>query len=95
MDNITVSRDTNPDYVKFIESNSAQWVKVQGVSVLRVHSQKYVGSPCSGRKNSARFDIVDIEKGEIVTQLTKKEVFGWLFKRWEECNESLKPQVCI
>jgi len=95
MDNITASREINPKYIEFIESNSAQWVNVQGVDVLRVHDHKYVGSPATGRKNSARFDIIDIDKGEYITQLTKKEVFGWLFKRWEECNEALMPSVCL
>lgn len=55
-----------------------EWTEVNGVKVLRAGQSRYVGVPLSGREVSARFDIIDVESEEYVTQLTGKEVRGWL-----------------
>ncbi len=62
------------------DPEQAKWVKVKNVEVLRIGDSKYVAVPNSGKKNSARFDIIDIDKGELIVQLKKKEVQEWLYK---------------
>jgi hypothetical protein len=64
-----------------IEEHQPQWVKVKGVDVLRSKNSRYVAAPASGRRNASVFSIIDIEKGEEITQLRKGEVNGWLAKR--------------
>jgi hypothetical protein len=57
---------------------SAEWAKVKGVDVLAIPGLAVVACPVSGRRNSARFDMIDTEKNEYVCQLLKSEVTQWL-----------------
>lgn len=62
--------------------NQARWTEFEGIEVLRVKSSNYIAVPCTERRNSAIFLVIDIEdRSDIVCQLTKKEVCGWLCKR--------------
>ncbi len=59
----------------------AEWVEVEGIQVLRVADSNYVGVPVTGRRNSKRFDIIDLnDRSDIVCQVKKEEVYTWLFK---------------
>ena len=59
-----------------------EWVNIEGVEVLQSPGSSFVAVPCSGRKNSRRFDIIDLnDRTDIVCQLTSKEVYGWLAKK--------------
>ena len=86
-------KEISDSYLAFVEANQAVWAEVQGVEVLRVHDETVVGCPCTGKKNSRHFSIIDIEKGEEVCQLSKTEVRGWLFKRWEEKQSNVPAQL--
>ncbi len=66
-----------------IEANQAEWVDVEGVQVLRVKDSNYVAAPCSGRKNAARFNVINLDdRTDVVCQLSKTEVRGWLTKTY-------------
>lgn len=66
-----------------ITANTAVWQTVEGVEVLRVHDSNYVAAPVTGKKSSARFEVIDLnDRTEAVCQLTKKEVYGWLTKNY-------------
>ena len=86
-------KEVSPEYIAFIEANVAAWTEVEGVKVLRVHSEPVVACPCSGRKNSARFDIIDLETHELLCQLTARETRGWLFHRWEEKQADVPAKI--
>ncbi len=64
----------------FAASATADWTEVKGVEVLRAGDSNYVAVPCSGRRSSARFDIIDIEANELVAQVAKNEVREWLYR---------------
>ena len=59
-----------------------EWVNHDGVSGLQVPGSRFFAVPVSGRKNSAKFDILEkTKKGwELGPQLTKKEVNSWLYR---------------
>jgi hypothetical protein len=61
----------------------ADWVVYKGVQCLRVDKESYVGVPNSGRKNSKRFDIINVKTGKHIAQVSNKEVRGWLFRMWK------------
>ena len=65
-------KETSPDYIAFVEANAAVWTEVAGIEVLRVHSEPIVACPCSGRKNSDHFDVINLDTREFLCQLTKK-----------------------
>lgn len=56
----------------------AEWVDFEGVTVLRIESDKHVAAPVSGRKNSRKFDIINVETREFVCQVSKERVHEWL-----------------
>lgn len=59
----------------------AEWTEVEGIQVLRVEGSKFVGVPITGRKNSRKFDIINLDdRSNIVCQLNSNEVRGWLFR---------------
>jgi len=60
-----------------------KWTKVDGVLVLRSGKSRYVGVPVSGKKNSRKFDIIDLTKRELMAQLDSKDVVSWLFSAWK------------
>ena len=60
------------------------WTRVKGVLVLRAGNDDYVAVPANGKKNAARFSIIDVKKGEeVVPILRKAEVREWLFRSWK------------
>lgn len=61
-------------------AKSAEWVKFEGVTVLRVEDSKFVAVPTTGRKNSRKFDIINIETREFICQVSKSKVHGWLIR---------------
>ena len=63
-----------------VYANQAEWVKFEGVLVLRVKDSNFVAVPTNGKKNSAKFDIINVETRELGCQLKKSEVYGWLCK---------------
>lgn len=58
----------------------AQWVEIEGVKVLRVANSKFVAAPTSGKKNSRKFDIINIKTQELVCQIWKGQVHNWLMR---------------
>ena len=66
--------------LKAVEDNQAVWVDFEGVLVLRVKDSNFVAVPKNGKKNSAKFDIINIQTRELGCQLKKSEVYGWLCK---------------
>lgn len=65
-------------------ANQATWQKVEGVEVLRVKDSPIVAVPTNGRRNSARFQVIDLVSREELCQLLSSEVRGWLFRRNEK-----------
>ena len=57
------------------------WAIVNGVNVVRIGESKFVAVPTSPRKNSRKFDIIDIEAGEFICQVEKAEVWHQLHSR--------------
>ena len=66
--------------LKAVEDNQAVWVDFEGVLVLRVKDSIFVAVPTNGKKNSAKFDIINIQTRELGCQLKNSEVYGWLCK---------------
>ena len=58
----------------------ADWTTVEGVLVLRCGKSRFVGVPKNGKKTAANFDVIDLEKRELVVQLKKNEVASWLWR---------------
>ena len=69
------------------ETPLADWTTLKGVEVLRSGSSRYVAAPRNGKRSAATFDIIDIEAGDLVTQLKKGEVYNWLFRMAQAENE--------
>jgi hypothetical protein len=57
-----------------------EWTKMEGVEVLAIPGLDVVACPCNGRRNSAKFDMIDMAKGEFLCQLLKGEVAEWMVK---------------
>ncbi len=57
---------------------NVEWVTVEGVDVMQIKGSDFVAAPCTSRKNSRKFDIINITKGEYICQLNKNEVGRWL-----------------
>jgi len=58
------------------------WTTVNGVMVARIDNSDVVAVPCTeGNKKSRKFDIIDIVKGEYLTQVDNSEVWGQLYRR--------------
>lgn len=59
----------------------AEWVMFDGFLVLRCGSSKYIAVPASGKRNAARFNVINIKDlSDYVAFLTKKEVRPWLWQ---------------
>lgn len=77
------------NYEKMMKAGlkAAEWTKVKGIDVLRIGNEPYIAIPVTGKKNAAKFDILDMrKKGEkmYMCQLKKKEVGSWLGGRWKD-----------
>lgn len=60
------------------------WQMVEGVLVMRVGKDSIVAVPASGKKNARFFEIIDLDKREVlVPKLKKDEVVSWLFASWK------------
>ena len=76
---------------ELVKANQAEWVTVEGVDALRVHDSDYIAIPVTGKKNAAHFAVIDLsDRSDIVCQLKKSEVFGWLCKQYLASN-NLQP----
>lgn len=72
-----------------IEARQATWQDFEGVQVLRVNDEPFIGVPTTGRVNARRFEIVDIrDRSEPVAQLKKSEVSGWLYRAGAELADA-------
>ena len=68
--------------VEKIISIKPTWQEVLGGMVLRIGDSDFIAAPCTeGRKNSAKFDIINFAKGEYICQLNRSEVNGWLVRQ--------------
>jgi len=56
------------------------WIMFENVLVLRAGKSRFVAVPRTGKKSAANFDIIDVVNREPVTQLSKKEVYEWLWR---------------
>lgn len=54
------------------------WSTVDGVEVLRIEGEPVAALPCSGRRSASRFQAFDLATREMLCQLTKREIRGWL-----------------
>ena len=64
-----------------IASRQASWQEVEGVEVMRINNERFVAVPVSGRKNSASFEVIDMnDRSEVVCVLKRAEVQSWFFK---------------
>lgn len=80
----------------FVMANQPDWTTVTApdgnrVEVLRVKESRYVAVPVGGRRNAAKFDIIDLKAREHLTQLKNREVTTWLVRGYyrETMGESL------
>jgi hypothetical protein len=72
----------NPYDKEPVKLYDPQWIKVKGVDVIALPElPDIVAVPTNGRANSARFDIVDLAAGAVLTQLLKSEVRRWLIAK--------------
>lgn len=56
-----------------------EWTTVKGVNVQAISGMSnIVAVPTNGKRNSARFDIIDLEAGSLLCQLPKSKVYAWL-----------------
>jgi hypothetical protein len=77
-----VAPRANPYDKEPVKLYDPQWIKVKGVDVIALPElPDIVAVPTNGRANSARFDIVDLAAGAVLTQLLKSEVRGWLIAK--------------
>lgn len=65
----------------------AYWTKVDNISVLRIGQDDNVAVPVSGRKNSRKFDIINISTFELVCQVNSEEVHNWLGRAHARDNQ--------
>ncbi|WP_156915980.1 hypothetical protein [Desulfatirhabdium butyrativorans] len=56
------------------------WTTENGILVLRSGNSRYVAVPKTGKKNSARFDLIDLQSGQFLSILGKNEVADWLWR---------------
>lgn len=78
---IAGSKDARAMFEKTVKDVPlADWTTVDGVEVLRSGSSRYVAAPRNGKRTAASFDVIDIKAGELVVQLKKDEVYGWLWR---------------
>jgi hypothetical protein len=58
-----------------------QWISLEGRDVLRLGESRFVAVPCTGRKNAAKYMVLDLfDRSEPFAFLKAKEVFAWLAK---------------
>lgn len=75
-------RDWHANYVAPPE---AEWTTVEEVEVLRVGDSRFVGVPTTGRRAAANFVVIDLnDRDQIVCQLKRNEVRGWLARASKE-----------
>lgn len=61
---------------------SIAWTTVKGVAVQLIPGMEHiVAVPCNGKRNSARFDVIDLNANELLCQLLKSEVSAWLIAK--------------
>lgn len=58
------------------------WTQIKCINVITVEDSNFVAVPVSGRKNSKKFNIIDIKNLDFVCQLDKKDVSYWLIKNY-------------
>ena len=58
----------------------ADWTDVEGVLALRCGSSRFVAVPKNGKRTGATFEVIDLDKRELVTVLKKDEVASWLWR---------------
>lgn len=75
------------DELRMVDDHTPVWVKWRGRDVLQSPHDTLIGVPINGRKNSSEFWVVDTKNlksdfsdDDVLIQLTKKEVFGWMTK---------------
>lgn len=79
-----------------IEAGQPQWQEYEGVDVLRIGESPFLAVPASGRKNAARFDIIDIrDRTDIVAQLDKGAVNDWLYRSQLALEEDEDPLLTV
>ena len=61
-----------------------EWTTVKDVLVLRAGTSRFVGVPRNSKKTAANFEILDLDKVEYVTVLTRAEVRSWLWRASQE-----------
>ena len=67
---------------ELVMSNQAEWTSYEGVDVLRIRDDEMVAVPATGRKNSSRFVVINVNTKEEICYLLKKEVYGWMCKQY-------------
>lgn len=57
-----------------------EWTQERNVDGLRIDGSRFFAVPTTGRKTARNFDVLDLDAGEFVCQLTKNEVRAWLLR---------------
>jgi len=71
-----------------VMAHQPTWSSVEGIKVLRVANSHYVAVPANGRENSKNWHVIDLDKrGDVVTQLSSREVHSWLANRAMEATD--------
>lgn len=80
-DYMKIHNDPNSRFNKSLEKskqNEPQWTKLEGNNILKVKGSKIAALPVTGKKNSAKFIIFNINTRKEITYLKKSEVYSWL-----------------
>lgn len=65
--------------VEHLVLQRAQWTTIDGVDVLQIPGSNYAAVPCTDRKDARRFTVFTVDEREEYCQLTRKEVYDWLY----------------
>jgi len=60
------------------------WTKLEGQDILQIKGSKYAALPATGKKNSAKFIIFDVNTRKEITYLKKTEVENWLIRKYKD-----------
>ena len=71
------------DHDFLIPCYRVDWTTVRGfdadVNVLAIPGLSVVAVPTTGRRNARQYDMIDMDGRELLCQLHRSEVNGWLY----------------
>lgn len=75
---VEAAKANAPD-IQAVKAEPVEWVEFEGTMVLRSGESRFVAVPHSGRKNSAKWHIINLDdRSDVWCTVTKKEVRTWL-----------------